>query len=282
MAATTEFYYDSEWVSKAVHITSSSNPLLKDVRRAVARGSLTADGLLVVDTFHLLEEALRSKLEVPVVLAAAEARSAVENHVGRLEGVRVMVIADSLLEELSGTETAQGVIALVRPPEWKLENLFGGIPLVVVLDGVQDPGNAGAIVRAGEAFGATGIVFLKGSVSPFNTKTIRASVGSLFRLPMVSGMDGEFVNSVFRGSKLRVYAADPRGDLVLAQADLRSPAALVVGSECHGVSQTLRHGSQTLQIPTRGVESLNAAQAAAVVLYEASRQRTLASTEPRP
>jgi len=249
--------------------------LLKDVRRAVARGSLTADGLLVAETFHLLEEALRSKLPVPAVLAAAGARSAVENHVRGLNSVRVLVIADSLLQELSGTETAQGVIALVRPPEWKLENLFGGVPLVVVLDGVQDPGNAGAVVRAAEAFGATGIVFLKGSVSPFNAKTIRASAGSLFRVPFVSGVDTELVKALLRQRKLRVYAADPLGEVALAQADLRSPAALIVGSEGHGVSSTFRQGSQTLQIPTRGVESLNAAQAAAVLLYEASRQRIL-------
>ncbi len=258
---------------KAVHITSPSNPVLKDIRRAVARGSLTADGLLVAETFHLLEEALRSKLPVPMVLAAAGVRSIVESRLGGLENVRVVVAADSVLQEISGTETAQGVIALVRPPQWKLQDLFAGIPLVVILDGVQDPGNAGAIVRAAEAFGATGVVFLKGSVSPFNTKTIRASAGSLFRLPFVSGVEAQSVSSALRERKLCLYAADPRGKLALARADLRGPAALVVGSESQGVGETFRQKSETLRIPTRGVESLNAAQAAAVLLYEAARQR---------
>ena len=261
-------------MAKPIHITSSANPLLKEVRRAVARGSLTTDGLLVAETFHLLEEALRSDLEVRWVIAAAGVRSAVESHVRGLAGVRVVVLPESLFQQLGSTETAQGVIALVRPPEWKLENLFRGVPLVVVLDGLQDPGNAGAIVRAAEAFGASGVVFLKGTVSPYNAKTVRASAWSLFRLPFLTGLDAELAKAAFRQRKLRLFAADPRGDAPIAQADLRSAAALIIGSEAHGVSDNLRQGSFALRIPTRGVESLNAATAAAVILYEASRQRS--------
>jgi TrmH family RNA methyltransferase len=243
------------------------------VRRAIARGSATSDGLIIAETFHLLEEALRSDLEVRTVIAAARVRSAVETHIQGLRRVRLVVVPDGLFQHLGGTETAQGVIALVRPPEWKLDQVFRGAPLVVVLDGVQDPGNAGAIVRAAEAFGATGALFLKGSVSPFHSKSIRASAGSLFRLPFLAGLDAELAHAAIRQRKLRVYAADPRGVVPLARADLRA-AALVIGSEAHGVGETFRRGAQTLRITTRGVESLNAAAAAAVILYEASRQRS--------
>ncbi len=103
--------------------------------------------------------------------------------------MKVAVLPDALLQSISGTETSQGVMALVKPPEWKLEQLFRGRPLVVVLDGLQDPGNAGAIVRAAEAFGATGALFLKGAASPYNPKTLRASAGSLFRVPFLAGVD---------------------------------------------------------------------------------------------
>lgn len=276
MTATPQFYYDVDGMAKLTHITSAANPLLKEVRRAAARGSLTADGLLVAETFHLLEEALRSDLEVRWVIAAAGVRSAVESHVRGLAGVRLAVVPDALFQQVASTETAQGVIALVRPPEWKLENLFRGVPLVVVLDGLQDPGNAGAIVRAAEAFGASGVVFLKGTASPFNPKTIRASAGSLFRLPFLAGIDPELAKAAFQQRKLRLYAADPRGDAPLARADLRSPAALIIGSEARGVSSNFRQGSLGLRIPTRGVESLNAAAAGTVLLYEASRQRSKA------
>src|SRR5437016_6072802 len=167
-------------MAKPETITSAASPLLKDVRRAIARGALTEQGWCVAETFHLLEEALRSDCEVKTVLVAESVRSAAVAHVGRLARVKVVVLADPLFQGLSGTESSQGVMALVKPPVWKLEQLFRGCPLVVVLDGLQDPGNAGAIVRAAEAFGATGVLFLKGTASPHNSKTLRASAGSLF------------------------------------------------------------------------------------------------------
>lgn len=261
-------------MGKTTLVTSASNPLLKEIRRAVAHSGRTSEGLVVAETFHLLEEALRSDLPVPVVVAAESLRSAVESHVRALAGVRLVVTPDALLAQVAGTESAQGVIALVEPPAWKLENLFGGVPLVVVLDGVQDPGNAGAIVRAAEAFGASGALFLKGSVSPYHPKTLRASAGSLFRLPFLGGFDAELAQAAFRQRKVRLCAADPGGDVPPAQADLRAPVALIIGSEAHGVRPSLREGGLKLRIPTRGVESLNAAVAAGVILYEAARQRT--------
>jgi len=111
-------------MAKSETITSAANPLLKDVRRAIARGTLTEQGWSVAETFHLLEEALRSDCEVKTVLVAESVRSAAEAHVRRLAGVKLVVLPDALLQSLSGTETSQGVMALVKPPVWKLEQLF--------------------------------------------------------------------------------------------------------------------------------------------------------------
>ena len=113
-------------------------------------------------------------------------------------------------QSLAATETSQGVIALVQPPAWKLEQICSRAqPLVVVLDGLQDPGNAGTIVRAAEAFGATGVVFLKGTVSPHNPKTLRASAGSLFRVPFVHGVDAARRVAALQQNGVDVYAAVP-------------------------------------------------------------------------
>ena len=268
-----------KFVTKTEIFTSPANPLLKDVRRAVVRGTLTADGCCLAESFHLLEEALRSDCEVRAVLASESVRSAVESHVRRLSRPRVIVLEDRLFQSVSGTEASQGVIALVRPPAWNLDQLFRGRPLVVVLDGMQDPGNAGAIVRAAEAFGATGLMFLKGTVSPYNPKAVRASAGSLFRTPLVAGLDGTLARAALEQHRLDIYAAVPTGNKDLHEVDLGRKCALIIGSEGRGVSDRLRAAAIDLRIPVSGVESLNAAMAAGILLYEARRQR---SAGPQP
>ncbi len=258
---------------KAEAVTSPANPLLKEVRRAIARGARTQDGFCVAETFHLLEEALGSGCAIGAVLAAESAQSAVEAQLRRRPETRLVVLADALFRSLSDTEAAQGVMALVRPPEWELERLFAEHPLVVVLDGVQDPGNAGAIVRIAEAFGATGLMFLKGTVSPYNPKAVRASAGSIFRVPLVTGLEAAAAHSALEGHGLDVYAAAPSASKDLGEAGLERGCAFVIGSEGRGVSPEWSAGAAGLRIPTRGVESLNAATAAAILLYEARRQR---------
>ena len=267
-------------MARTAGITSAANPLFQETRRAIVRGTLTEGGCCVAESFHLLEEALRSRCEVPAVLAAESALSPAEAQVRGLPGVRVVSLPDRLFQSLAATETSQGVIALVKPPVWRLEQLFRDRPLVVVLDGVQDPGNAGAIARSAEAFGATGIFFLKGSVSPFNAKTLRASAGSLFRLPFLHGVETPEALAACERHRLDLYAGVPpriaRPDAPArapAEVDLTRPCGFVTGSEAHGVSEEWCAAACGLTIPTAGVESLNAAVAAGILLYEARRQR---------
>jgi len=251
-------------------ISSAANPLVKDVRRAIERGSLTAEGWCVAESVHLLGEALRSRCAVRAVLAAESA----ERHLPRLNGIRVVLLPDALLQKIASTEASQGVIALVEPPQWSIDQLFAGCPLVVVLDGLQDPGNAGAIVRAAEAFGATGAIFLKGSASPFNPKTMRASAGSLFRVPFVHSVDPATTLAAIADHGATPYAAVPaRAGATAPMADLTAPCALLIGNEGRGVAPELRAASREVSIPTMAVESLNAAMAAGILLYEARRQR---------
>ena len=152
---------------------SDKNPLLKQIRRAVSQGTLTEDGYAVAEGTHLLAEARAARREIGAVLAAESAAS-------RFPEARA--ISDKAFREIASTETPQGIIALVRPAAWTLENMLTANALLVVLDGIQDPGNAGAILRAAEAFGASGVVFLKGTVNPYNPKCLRGSAGSAFRI----------------------------------------------------------------------------------------------------
>ncbi len=164
----------------------------------------------------------------------------------------------------------------MKPPEWSLAQTLGARSLVVALDGVQDPGNAGAIVRAAEAFGASGVWFLKGTVNPANPKTLRASAGSLLRLPYVQGLDAAAARATIAETGLVLYTAMPKRGTPMSHADLTRPCVIVIGGEGSGVGAVLRNGAAGLSIPTLGVESLNAAVAAGILLCEARRQRTSA------
>ncbi len=260
---------------RAEAITSARNPLLKEIRRAAAKGELTPSGHCVAESLHLLDEALRSGCEVPHVFIAESAAENLERRMAGLTGSAVHVLADPLFKEIATTEASQGVVALVRPPAWELNDLFRAPALCVILDGVQDPGNAGAIVRAAEAFGATGVVFMKGTVSPFNPKTLRAAAGSLFRLPFVEGIDAAAVVEALTRGQIRIHVTVPRNGEPLDQADLKAACAIVIGSEGRGAGPEWLSTARRLRIPTHVVESLNASVAAAVVLYEGSRQRGL-------
>jgi len=240
---------------------SDKNPLIKQIRRAVSRGTLTEDGYAVAEGVHLLEEALAAKCEVGAVVVAESAQ-------GHYPEARM--VSDKTFRELASTETPQGVIALVRPAVATLEQMMRGDALVVVLDGVQDPGNAGAIVRTAEAFGASGVVFLKGTVNPYNPKCLRGSAGSVFRVALVASVEAD---DILAQAGVAWYAAMPRAATLASDADLISPCGIIIGSEARGVSAALAGRSTGLRIPTAGVESLNAAVAAGILLYEARRQR---------
>jgi RNA methyltransferase, TrmH family len=254
-------------------LTSARNPMLKEVRKAILRGTTTVDGYAVAESFHLLEEALKSDCEIGTVFAAESVKSAVERHVGGLKKIRVVVLPDELFGSISTTQTSQGVMALVRPPAWTLEQLFRGRSLAVILDGVQDPGNAGTIVRAAEAFGATGVVFLKGAVSPYNPKCLRASAGSIFRVPLVQALEERLLLAAAEQRKLEIFALMPKGAVEVGECNFTEKCAIIVGSEGRGVSDRLRAKARDVRIPTVGVESLNAALAAGIALYAARKQR---------
>jgi TrmH family RNA methyltransferase len=186
----------------------------------------------------------------------------------------VLIVAEEVFASAATTEHPQGIAALVEAPEFPLPAMFAGTPLVVIAAGLQDPGNLGTLVRSAEAFGATGMMLLPGTVSLWNAKTLRASSGSAFRLPVLA-LSAEDAFAALREQGIRIFAAVARdGD---TQADLRGPSALLVGNEGAGLpDEWIAQADARVTIPLPGaVESLNAAIAGSVLLYEAMRQRTI-------
>jgi TrmH family RNA methyltransferase len=245
--------------------------------RDLARAGGAGEALLL-DGDHLVEEALAS--DVPIEIAAfaekhAEGRLLTLAARTRRAGAKTIAVTDQVLAALSPVQHPSGVVAIARRPPQTIEQVFATRPqLVVLLSEVQDPGNVGAIIRAAEGCGATGIVTGVTSADPFGWKALRGAMGSTFRIP-VARQPIEDALRAARGAGVRVFATIPRGGTPLPQCDLSGPAAILLGAEGGGLPGSwLDAADERLTIPMRGqVESLNVAIAAALILYEASRQR---------
>jgi RNA methyltransferase, TrmH family len=254
-------------------LTSKKNPLLQSIRRAAAAGRATENGLIVAEGPHLIEEALRGLWTIEQVILTPAARERHSSLLRRIDAQMIEVSARAF-ESVAATETTQEVLALLRPRAWNWADLVSAAPLIVVLDGIQDPGNAGTIVRSAEAFGATGVVLLTGCVHVANGKFLRATAGSIFRVPFLQGWQADAFVTLARDQRLKLYGLAQRAANLVTGADLRSGCALVVGSEGRGISPELADHVLHLSIPTVRVESLNAAVACSIALFEARRQRS--------
>lgn len=253
-------------------LTSTKNPRLQGIRRAAAAGRLTEDGLAVLEGPHLLAEALRSSWEIAEVFVTSAAHQRNKAVIDRVQAP-VIELSPRAMASIAATENTQEIVGLIRPRQWTWPDLLADKPVILALDGVQDPGNAGTMVRSAEAFGAWGIVLLKGSVRSSNGKFMRATAGSIFRIPFLEGLDAPDLLRHLQQARLPVYALAPKGSLNLREASLAHGGVLVVGSEGAGVSAELLSAAKTVRIPTLKVESLNAAVACSVALYAMQQGR---------
>src|SRR6184192_1876313 len=280
-------------------LTSRDNRWLKEFRMALSGGLPTENGFVGVEGVRLVEEALRSGCPIQAVLFS----EAGQRHHERLAPLidrpemafPILRTTDRLFEGLADTEHPQGVAALVKPRETSFDDLVNGAdsacaPLLVVLAGVQDPGNVGAILRTAAAFGVTGAATaasgISGTANPFSPKALRASAGAALHLPILAGISLSILLAQLKVTGVRTLASsvrEPRrGDQPLLapwEVDWCQPVALLVGNEGAGLPEEIERGADArIRIPmTAGVESLNAAAAAAVVFYEAARQRNSAA-----
>jgi TrmH family RNA methyltransferase len=191
-------------------------------------------------------------------------------------GARVIVVTGDVLSAISPVRQPSGVVAIARHHAGTVDAAFEQAPqLVLILVDVQDPGNVGAIVRVADACGATGLIASPGTADPFGWKALRGSMGSAFRVPIAERQPVDEAIGIVRQRGIRLHAAVPRGGTPLPQSDLRGPSAVLLGGEGGGLPDALVASSDDrLTIPMRSqVESLNVATAAALITYEAQRQR---------
>jgi TrmH family RNA methyltransferase len=257
-------------------VASRQNALVKELRRAFHQGEPTADGYVAIESVRTVEEAIRSGLRFRAVFFSASAQARAERLLPQISiHVETLLLPDDVFQSAVATETPQGVAALVRLKTHNSEDLLATPdPLIIAAAGVQDPGNLGTIIRSAEAFGAAGVLVGAGTVSPYNPKVVRASAGSLFRLPVVVAEFPAVVETL-RSRGIALLATSSHKGTPIDRADLTKSIVVLIGNEGAGLPKDLmRHVDQLIAIPhTPNVESLNAGIAAAIVLYEASRQR---------
>ena len=262
-------------------IEGRHNALVKELRQAFAHAERTGSGECAIEGIRIVEEAIRSGLKFRAVFFRESAQNVVEKLLPQIGAhVETLLVPDSIFDGAVPSETPQGIAALVRLREFSLQDVLERLQVgpVMVVVGLQDPGNLGTILRSAEAFGSAGVALGEGTVSPFNSKVIRASAGSIFRLPVVLTKSEDGVESVIaklRSQSVRLIATSSHKGTPLDEARLTEASAIFVGSEGSGLPRNLMaQVDELVAIPhARQVESLNAGVAGSIVLYEAARQR---------
>jgi TrmH family RNA methyltransferase len=263
-----------EMLTPELVVSSRANARVKQLRAAFQGHARLSGGMVAIEGDHLLEEALRSGMVLKTVFVSE--RRAVPTVVPR--GVEVLRLTEEVFGSVVETQSPQGVAALMVPPIRVMADVMAGsgAALILIAAGLQDPGNLGTLVRSAEAFGASGVLTTAGTVSAWNQKALRASVGSVFRVPVVAVTAEEIAE--LKGSGVRLIAAvgaDGSGVVAAREMDFTSPCAVMIGNEGSGLAaEWMEMCDARVTIPCPGpVESLNAAVAGSLLLYEASRQR---------
>jgi len=276
-------------------ITALSNNKIKEIKKLQEKkkerkesGLFTAEGIRIVSEipFSLLKELYISEalyndrkkiknIEEQLGVTVPDLRSgAAALNLSSGENISIELVSDKVMETMCDTVTPQGLLAVIKMPEYDLSDLVGKKPAIIVLENLQDPGNLGTIMRTAEGAGMTGVILID-SVDIFSPKAVRATMGSIFRLPFVQASDMEKIISFLKDNDIRTYAAALGGRKKYTEEDFTGGTAFFIGNEGNGLSQeTFDMVDEKMIIPMSGkLESLNAAMASGIIAYEIRRQR---------
>ena len=260
-------------------ITSTRNSKVELARALHRRRSRYEERRFLVEGIRLLEEVVRADVPPDLVFYTDDIRADARGR-ALLDDLRTLTddvyeVTDEVLESVADTVTPQGIAAAIPFPELPAPT---DAALVLIVDGLQDPGNLGTLLRAAEAAGVSLVILAPGTVDPYNPKVVRAGMGVHFRLPVTVTDDWDAIASTMAGDR-RILLADVAAERAYYDVDWTQPLALIIGSEAHGAGPKARRlAADTITIPMTGaIESLNAAVAASVILFEARRQREKAA-----
>ena len=260
-----------------LQITSSKNQIIKEVKNLYKRKDRWKEQLFIIEGIKIIEEALLNNVGLKYILITDKLQSTAEgsSFYERIKYNKNLVhITENVFKEICDTENPQGIIAIAEFQISNLEDLINkDNPAIIFLDGLQDPGNLGTIIRTCDAFNLDGIILGEGSVDPYNPKVVRATMGSIFRVPLVVSHNSLETLSKLQENEIKILSTSLEADLPIYDIKYREGFALVIGNESKGVDvQILNISDQLIKIPMPGsAESLNAGVAASIIMYEAMK-----------
>ncbi len=259
-------------------ITSSSNNKIKQVMQLKRKVKTRAEaGVFLVEGFKMVEEALQFGIQ-EVYVSESREEELLKQHGKVLQTLSYEVVSDKLFLEMSDTVTPQGILAIVKMPKYSLEDILTSqMSHIVLLENLRDPGNLGTIIRSAEGAGATGVILSKESADIFNPKVIRSTMGSIFRVPFCYVDNFKDAVIKVKNQGISLYAAHLQGTTHYESYNYTRPCGFLIGNEANGLTdETSQLADYLIKIPMMGqVESLNAAIAASILMFEVARQRRL-------
>ena len=266
-------------------ITSANNQQLKQVSALLKKSKERREKkAFVVEGPKMVAEAPTESLKAVYVAESYEKnpenQALLKELAGKCKDSNAIfeTVADGVFKNVSDTQTPQGIMAVVAMPEYHLEQLLDGRQThLLILESIQDPGNLGTMVRTGEGAGITGIIMNKTTVDLFNPKTIRSTMGSIYRIPFYITEDLSKTMDILKKEGVSLYAAHLKGKQYYTEENYTKACGFLIGNEGNGLSDEIANQADTyIKIPMEGkVESLNAAISATLLMYEANRQRRM-------
>ena len=255
-------------------ITSASNQKIKNLISIIQKSKARRErDVFITEGVKMFQEAPMDKIvEVYVAESFYETGTARE----KIQQCGYEILSDELFKKVSDTQTPQGILCVMKQYHYELEDLFQKEnPLFLILEDIQDPGNLGTMIRTAEGAGVDGIIMTKGTVDIYNPKTIRSTMGSVYRMPFIYTDDLLGVMKQLQEKQVKLYAAHLKGNQFYHQLDYKGATAFLIGNEGNGLKdETADAADVYMKIPMEGkVESLNAAVASVILMYEAARQR---------
>lgn len=255
-------------------ITSSSNQQIKNLTMLMKKAKARDEqGIFVVEGRKMFQEVPADWLEKVYVSESFRKEAGSEE---LLSDKEYEIVSDAVFKSVADTRTPQGILCLVKKPQYQFQELLKGRQThLLIVESLQDPGNLGTILRTGEGAGITGVIMNRTTVDLFNPKTIRSTMGSIYRVPFLISEDLEQTIAELKVSGITVYAAHLKGNMQYDEPDYTGGTAFLIGNEGTGLTdETAKLADAYIRIPMEGqVESLNAAVSASLLMYEANRQR---------